>query len=53
MRHIRVCSHKGIDNKGKIDKGQKDNIKFIIASENTAKSFEASKKPLNLIALFV
>ena len=23
----RLCSHKGIDNKGKIDKGKKDNIK--------------------------
>ena len=49
----RLCSHKGIDNKGKIDKGKKDNIKLIIASENTTKSFETAKKPLNLIALSV
>ena len=49
----RLCSHKGIDNKGKIDKGKKDNIKLIIASENTTKPFETAKKPLNLIALSV
>lgn len=49
----RLCSHKGIDNKGKIDKGKNDNIKHIIASENTTKSFETAKKPLNLIALSV
>ena len=50
---LRLCSHKGIDNKGKIDKGKKDNIKLIIASENTTISFETAKKPLNLIALSV
>ena len=50
---IRSCSHKSIYNKGKIDKGKKDNIKLIIASENTTKSFETAKKPLNLIALSV
>ena len=48
-----MCSYKGIDNKGKIDKGKKDNIKLIIASENTTKPFETAKKPLNLIALSV
>ena len=50
---LRTCSHKYIDNEGKVDKSQKDNIKFIIAGKNTAKSFEAAKEPLDLIALFV
>ena len=48
-----MCSHKSIDNEGKVDKSQKDNIKFIIACKNTAKSFEAAKEPLDLIALFI
>ena len=49
----RRCSHKRINNKSQIDKGKKDNVKFIIASENTAKALDAAKKPLNLISLFV
>ncbi len=52
-KHLRTCSHKGINNKGKKDKGQKDNIQFIIAGKNSAKAFEAAKKPFDLIALFV
>ena len=48
-----VCSHKGINNENKVDKSGKDNIKFIIAGKNTAKSFEASKEPFDLITLFV
>ena len=48
-----MCSHKDINNESKVDKSQKDNIKFIIARENTAKALDAAKKPLNLIALFV
>ena len=53
MFTLRWCSHKRINNKSQIDKGQKDNVKFIIASENTAKALDAAKKPLNLIALLV
>lgn len=53
VKDSRACSHKGINDKSEIDKGQKDNIKFIIVSENTTKSFETSKKPFHLIALFV
>ena len=49
----RMCSHKCIYNKRKIDKSQKEDIKFVIASKNTAKTLDAAKKPLNLIALFV
>ena len=49
----RACSHKGINNESKVDKRQKDNIKFIIACKNTAKSFETAKEPLDLITLFV
>ena len=49
----RMCSHKCIYNKRKIDKSQKDDIKFVIAGKNTAKTLDAAKKPLNLIALFV
>ena len=36
-----------------MDKGQKDSVEFIIAGENAAKTFDAAKKPFNLIALFV
>lgn len=50
---VRVCSHKGVNNKSKIKKSQKDGIKFVIAGENATKSLEAAKKPFNLIALFV
>ena len=46
-------SHKCIHNKSKIDKSQKDDIKFVIAGKNTAKTLDAAKKPLNLVALFV
>ena len=49
----RQCSHKGVNDKSKINNRKKNNVKFIIASKNTAKSPEPSKKPLNLIALFV
>lgn len=48
-----MCLHKGINNKIKVDKSQKDNIKFIIAGKNSAKSFETAKEPFDLIALFV
>ena len=46
-------SHKCIHNKSKIDKSQKDDIKFVIVGKNTTKTLDAAKKPLNLIALFV
>ena len=49
----RMCSHKCIYNKSKIDKSQKDDIKFVIAGKNTTKTLDTAKKPLNLIALFV
>jgi len=50
---FRQCSHQGVNDKSKINNRKKNNVKFIIASKNTAKSPEPSKKPLNLIALFV
>ena len=53
MAQTRKCSHKRINNKGKIDEGKKDNIELVIAGENTTEALEAAKKPLNLIALFV
>ena len=49
----RMCSHKCIYNKSKIDKSQKDDIKFVIAGKNTTKTLDAAKKSLNLITLFV
>ena len=52
-REFRSCSHKGINNKSKINKGKEDNIQLVIARENTAEAFDAAEKPLNLIALFV
>ena len=42
-----------MDNESKVDKSQKDNIKFIIAGKNAAKSFETAEEPLDLITLFV
>ena len=36
-----------------VDKGEKDNIKFIIAGENAAKASDTPKQPLDLIALLV
>ena len=50
---LRTCSHKSIHSKSKIDKSQKDDIKFVIAGKNTAKTLDATKKSLNLITLFV
>ena len=50
---VRACSHKGIDDKSKIKKGQKDDIEFVITGENAAESLETAKKSFNLIALFV
>ncbi len=50
---IRLCSHKGIDNKGKIDIRKEREHQAYHRSENTTKPFEAAIKPLNLIALFV
>ena len=49
----RLCSHKGVNNQREIDKGEKDNIKFIITCENAAKAFDTPKQSLDLIALFV
>ena len=46
MHNTRWCSHKSVHNKSKINKRQKDDIQFIIASENAAKSLEAAKKGL-------
>ena len=51
--YSRPCSHKSIHSKSKIDKSQKDDIKFVIAGKNTAKTLDATKKSLNLITLFV
>ena len=50
---LRPCSHKSIHNKSKIDKSQKDDVKFVIAGKNTTKTLDAAKKSLNLITLFV
>ena len=50
---FRTCSHKSIHSKSKIDKSQKDDIKFVKAGKNTAKTLDATKKSLNLITLFV
>ena len=52
-RVLRTCSHKSVHSKNKIDKSQKDDIKFDIAGKNTAKTLDATKKSLNLITLFV
>lgn len=49
----RFCSHKSVNNESEVDKGEKDNIKFIIAGENAAKAFDTPKQPLDLIALLV
>lgn len=40
---VRFCSHKGVNNQREIDKGEKDNIEFIIAGENAAKAFDSPK----------
>ena len=48
-----IINHKSIHSKSKIDKSQKDDIKFVIAGKNTAKTLDATKKSLNLITLFV
>ena len=53
IKLLRTCSHKSIHSKSKIDKSQKDDIKFVIAGKNTAKTLDATKKSLNLITLFV
>ena len=50
---IRFCSYKSVNNESEVDKGEKDNIKFIIAGENAAKAFDTPKQPLDLIALLV
>ena len=50
---FRFCSHKSVNNESEVDKGEKDNIKFIIAGENAAKAFDTPKQPLDLIALLV
>ena len=50
---LRDCSHKGVENGSKMNKGKENNIQFIIASENTVKPFDAAKKPFNLITPFV
>ncbi len=49
----RFCSHKSVNNESEVDKGEKDNIKFIIAGENAAEAFDTPKQPLDLIALLV
>ena len=53
VRYPRQCSHKCVNNKSEINKSQKDNLQFIITGKNATKSFDAAKKSLNLIALFV
>ena len=53
MWRCRFCSHKGVNNQREIDKGEKDNIEFIIAGENAAKAFDTPKQALDLISLFV
>ena len=52
-RNSRLCSHKCINNKCKMDKSRKDNIKFIITGKNAAKMFDTAEKSLDLIALLV
>ena len=49
----RFCSHKSVNNQREIDKGEKDNIEFIIAGKNAAKAFDTPKQSLDLISLFV
>ena len=48
-----MCSHKSIHSKSKIDKSQKDDIKFVIADKNATEAFDTAEKSLDLIALFV
>ena len=50
---FRTCSHKSIHSKSKIDKSQKDDIKFVIADKNATEAFDTAEKSLDLIALFV
>jgi len=50
---LKVCSHKGINHKRKVDKGQKDNVQFVIAGKNSTKPLQTAKKPLDLIPLLV